>query len=142
MTDATPSPRGTLSRLKRNLGDSNESNNSLASSSNSDDPNASSGLQPTTAEGVGRKLRARLRRRSVDDRRDSNDSGKRLSNLIPGRKNKPKKTDSDELERQSSVDSAAGNVGLGLVGNQSDSSLLAGSGQSSLLTDGESEHEG
>ena len=139
-TDAgAPSPRGTFSRLRRNLGDSNESSNSLASSSNSDDPNASPSRRLSTADGVGVKLRDRLRRKSLDDRRGSNDSGNRLSNLMHGRKSKLKTTKADDPEQQLSADSGSGN--LGLLGNQSDSSLLAGSGRSSLLTDGESENE-
>ena len=138
---AAPSPRGTLSRLRRKPGDSNESSNSLASSSNSDDPSASPGLRASISEGVGRKLKDRLRRKSVDDRRGSNESRNRFSNFLLDRKNKVKETDSNGLDRQLSIDSGSGN--LALYQNQSDSSLgLAGSGQSSLLTDGESEHEG
>jgi hypothetical protein len=138
---SAPSPRGTLARLRDKLGDSNESSNSLASSSNSDDPNADLSLRPTTSDGVGTKLRDKLRRKSVDNRRDSEDSGKRLSNLMSrSRRRKPKNvSSSDLLDRQLSVDSNNGNLGL----NLSTSSLdLAGSGGSSLLTDGESENEG
>ena len=139
---AAPLPRGKLSsKFRRKLGDSNDSSNSLASSSTSEDPNAEQSLRPSTSDGAGGRLKNRLRRKSVDDRRGSNDAGKRLSNLMPGRKDRPKKTDWNEPERQLSADSGTGN--LGLLGNQSDSSIgLAGSGRSSLLTDGESDHEG
>ena len=136
-----PSPRGKLSKLRRNLGDSNDSSNSLASSSNSEDPNADLTLRPTTSEGVGSKLRDRLRRKSVDDRRESTDSGKRLSNLIPRRKSKPKNSTTSDLSQQ--IIAQPGNGNLNLAGNLSGSSLdLAGSGRSSLLTDGESDHDG
>ena len=130
-----------MARLRDKLGDSNGSSNSLGSSSNSDDPNADLTLRPTTSDGVGQKLKDKLRRKSVDTRRDSEDSGKRLSNLMPrSRRSKPTNvSSSDLLDRQLSVDSNNGNLGL----NLSTSSLdLAGSGRSSLLTDGESENEG
>lgn len=141
---AAPSPRGKLSKLKHALGDSNGSSNSLASSSNSDVPDADLTLRPTTSDGVTGKLRDRLRRKSVDDRRDSQDSGKRerLSNLIARQKSKAKNALSSDSDRQLTVDSSS-NGNLGIAGNLSGSSLdLAGSGRSSLLTDGESEHEG
>jgi hypothetical protein len=141
-TDSSaPSTRGTLARLRDKLGDSNESSNSLASSSNSDDPNADLSLRPTTSDGVAGKLRDKLRRRSVDNRRDSEDSGKRLSNLMSrSRKSKSKNALSSDLDRQLSVDSNNGN--LGISGLSTSSLDLAGSGRSSLFTDGESEHEG
>ena len=112
------------------------------SSSNSDNPDAGLSLRPTTSDGVTGKLRDKLRRKSVDDRRDSADAGKRLSNLIPSRrKSKLKKERLGDLDQQTTLDSRAGS--LGISGNLSGSSLdLAGSGRSSLFTDGESEHEG
>ena len=82
-----------------------------------------------------------LLRKSVDDRRGSNDSGRRLSTLLSGRRNKLKKTTSTDLEKHLSVNSSSGN--LELSGNRSDSSLgLAGSGHSSILTDDNSDQEG
>jgi hypothetical protein len=143
---AAPSSRGKLSKVKNALGDSNGSSNSLASSSNSDIPDADLSLRPTTSDGVTGKLRDRLRRKSVDDRRGSQDSelGKRerLSNLISRKKNQAKNALSSDSDRQLTVDSSS-NGNLGIKGNLSSSSLdLAGSGRSSLLTDGESEHEG
>ena len=140
---AAPLPRGKLSKLKHALGDSNGSSNSLVSSSNSDAPETDLSLRPTTSHGVTGKLRDRLRRKSVENRRDSQDSGNRLSNLMSRRKSKAKKDESNELNRSSTVDSSS-NGNLGISGtNLSGSSLdLAGSGRSSLLTDGESEHEG
>ena len=113
----------------------------MVSSSNSDNPDADLSLRPTTSDGVTGKLRDKLRRKSVDDRRDSADAGKRLSNLIPSRRSKRKKDKQDDLDRQTTLDSQTGS--LGISGNLSGSSLdLAGSGRSSLFTDGESEHEG
>ena len=139
--NSAPSPRGTLARLRDKLGDSNESSNSLASSSNSDDQNADLRLRPTTSEGVGTKLKDKLRRKSVDTRRDSQDSGRRLSNLMSRRrKSKSKNAASSDLDRQWSVDSNNGN--LGISGLSTSSLNLAGSGRSSLFTDGESEREG
>lgn len=138
---ATPPSRGGLSRLRRNQGDgANDSTNSLISSSNSDDPNGDSGvgLRPTSSGGIG-KLTDRLRRRSVDDRRGSDDSGKRLSALIPSRRNKLKRAKSSELKRNAEP----GSTGLPQSNNGSDSSLAqAGSGRSSLFTEDNSDIEG
>ena len=140
---ATPPPRG-LSKLRRLEGGSNHSTNSLVSSSNSDDPNTDPNLQQLNTEGGTGKLMDRLRRKSIQDdsRRGSKDTGKRISVLLPGRKNKLKKQPSSEqLERHLSTDSGAGN--LALARNQSDSSLgQDGSGHSSLLSDDISDHEG
>lgn len=133
------SPRRTLSKLRRNLGDSNGSSNSLASSSNSDDPTADLSLRPTTSDGVTGKLRDKLRRKSVDDRRDSQDSGKRLSQLIPRRKSKAREKKSSDLDRQLSPEPGNGNLGISGINHSGSSLDLAGSGRSSLLTDGESD---
>jgi hypothetical protein len=137
---ATPPSRG-LSRFKRSQGNGeNNSTNSLVSSSNSDDPNTESGvgLRPNSSGGIA-KLADRIRRKSVDDRRGSVDSGKRLSSLLPGRRNKLKRTKSSEL---SSTNVEAESGATALTGNQSDSSLAEeGSGRSSLLTEDNSDHE-
>ena len=137
----TPSPRSAFFKL-RPKDTRNESTNSLDTSSNSDDLNIDGGsLRPSTSEGSTR-FRDRLRRKSVDDRRDSNDSGRRLSTLLSGRRNKLKKTPStDNLENRLRPKTSNGN--LELSGNRSDSSLgLGGSGHSSLLTDDNSDSEG
>ena len=141
-TGATsPSPSGALSKLRRKAGASNDSSNSLESSSNSDNPYADPALQPTDS-GLG-KLRDKFRRKSVDDRggkRGSQDSGRRLSALVPNRRNKLRKVASSDLQQQSSLSSSTGN--LAITGNRSDSSLgVGGSGHSSLLTDDNSENE-
>jgi hypothetical protein len=116
---STPPSRG-LSRLLRNQGGSkNDSTNSLADSSNSDDPNAELGvgLRPSSSRGVGDRLADRIRRRSVDDRRDSADSTKqRLSSLLPSRRNKLKRAKSSELI----AEPAPSTENLDLTGNQSD----------------------
>lgn len=136
----TPSPRSAFFKL-RPKDSRNESSNSLDTSSNSDDLNVDGGtLRPSTSEGSTR-FRDRLRRKSVDDRRDSNDSGRRLSTLLSGRRNKLKKTPSTDLEKYLRPKTSNGN--LELSGNRSDSSLgLDGSGHSSLLTDDNSDQEG
>lgn len=138
---ATPPSRRGVSRLRRIQGEgNNDSTNSLVSSSNSDDPNADSGvgLRPASSGGIG-KLTDRLRRRSVDDRRGSEDSAKRLSALIPGRRNKLKRAKSSDLNP--TADSPG--TGLTQSNNASDSSLAqAGSGRSSLFTDDNSDIEG
>lgn len=138
---AAPSPRGTFAKLRDALGDSDGSSNSLVSSSNSDHPDAPLSHRPTTSDGVTGRLRDRLKRKSVDERRGSQDLGEKLSNLISRGRSKAKKAQAEHLDHQLSVDSGTG--GLGISRNLSGSSLdLAGSGRSSLLTDGESEHEG
>ncbi|KAK5174752.1 uncharacterized protein LTR77_001835 [Saxophila tyrrhenica] len=140
----TPPSRG-LSRLLRNQGDSkNNSTNSLVDSSNSDDQNPESavGLRPGSSRGVGERLADRIRRKSVDDRRDSAESAKRLSSFIPSRRNKLKRNKSSERQAESREPSPV-NESLTLAGNQSDSSLAQeGSGRSSLLTDDNSDQEG
>ena len=137
----TSSPRGALSKLRRNQGGSNNSSASLASNSNSDDPNADSERRLSTASGIG-KLKERLRRKSVDDRRGSDDSESRLSKLISSGRNSPKKTPPTDFERSLNVETSDGG-NLDLSGNRSDSSLaLDGSGRSSILTDDNSEPEG
>ncbi len=141
--DFSTPPGRELSKLLRRQGDSkNDSSNSLAESSNSDDPNRESGvgLRPTSSRGMER-LADRIRRRSVDDRRGSADSGKRLSSLLPAKLSKLKRTKSSE---EIKAEPTPSNDTLLLTGNQSDSSLAQeGSGRSSLLTDDNtSDHEG
>jgi hypothetical protein len=140
---ASPPSRG-IARLQRNQGSNEEQNNStnsLVSSSNSDDPNQDSpGLRPTSSSGIG-KLADRIRRKSVDDRRGSTDSGKRLSALIPGRRNKLKRVKSSELSPLATPDDDGA---LTLQKTQSDSDIsLAqeGSGRSSLFTEDNSDRE-
>lgn len=143
--DSTPSPRGALSKLRRNQGGSNNSANSLADSSNSDDPNADPERRPSTSSGIG-KLKERIRRKSVqEDRRPSADAGNRLSKVLSGRKNKLRKTPSTDLEGRLRVDESSSTGNLALSGNRSDSSLgpdLNGSGRSSILTEDNSDGEG
>lgn len=146
-TDPSTPPLRGLARLKRNPGDNgNDSTNSLVSSSNSDDPTAEAGvgLRPSSAGGIG-KLADRLRRRSVDDRRDSADAGNRLSALLPGRRNKLKRTKSSDLKVGIGAedDICQDQLPCGLPNNHSDSSLVdGGSGRSSLFTEDNSDHEG
>ncbi|KAK3701386.1 hypothetical protein LTR37_015484 [Vermiconidia calcicola] len=139
-----PAPRS-VSKLRRKLGKNNDSSNSLAESSNDDDPNADASRRSSTSGGLG-KLKDRMRRKSVDERRRSDDSGKRLSAIIPDRKSRRlEKEKSSEFERNGSTDSGTGpaHPTFMLPTSRSDSSLnLAGSGRSSLLTDDNSEHEG
>lgn len=133
-----------MSKLRRNQENSSTSTNTLASSSNSDDQTLEQVRTPPT-DGSTSKFRDVFRRKSVDvnGKAISPDSGRRLSNLRLGRKNKLKKTDSNDLSRHLSVDSENGN--LELSGNRSESSLLVdldGSGGDSILTGDESENEG
>ena len=131
---ATPPSQGPLNPGE-GLGDSNTSSNSLVSSSNDDDPGADLSLRPTSSAGLS-KLTDRLRKKSVDERRGSNDSGRRLSTL----KNKLKKTKSKDVRPSPSFGLETG--AFSLSQNQSNSSLgLASSSRSSLLTDDNSENE-
>jgi len=140
---------GRLSRLRRDNSDKNESTTSLGVSSESEGHEAGVGLKAGVDSAMSR-LRSKTRRTSVDDRRGSGDSSKRLSKLMPGRRRGSKKTTStDDLEPRLSSDnvdrplSRGSGLNSNLLGNQSDSSVdLHGSGRSSLLTDDASEQDG
>ena len=138
MSLAEPPPRG-LSKLRsRGKGIVSASTTSLTNSSgDGDDKSALSatdnGLLRSSMDAAIDKVRDRTRRRSVDDRRGSDDvPGRRLSTLVSKTKRKIKGEKGSEPDRTLSVDS------FGFEGNQSDSaSPLDGSGRSSLLTDDE-----
>jgi len=152
------SPRR-LSRLR--LRDRiNASTSSLASNNSSggnDDPGSGEPARPESSGGVGGgvrasmdKLKDRVSRRSSDGRRGSNDSssaagagGNRLSALVHSRSRRKSKQieDANMVSRALSAHSTGSGEGLGLSGNVSESSLVAGSDQSSLLTDGYSDSE-
>lgn len=159
-TDLTEAkPRG-LSRLR--LRDRiNASTSSLASGNSSggnDNDSGSNEIAPTdSATGkrssmdaaVG-KLKDRVAaRRSSDARRGSNDSAsattgrERLSALVHGRSRRKSRQaeDANRISQALSARSGGSVEGLGLPGNASDSSLIAGSDQSSLMTDGYSDTE-
>ena len=140
----TPSPRGVSKLRGRNKGLASTSTSSLPNSSGDSD-DASSKLAPRDAgDGNGGlrasvgtaidKVKDRTRRRSVDDRRNSDDvSGGRLSALLSKTKRKSKRDDTgDGPDRTFSVDSV--NIS---PGNRSELSLVDGSGSSSLFTDDE-----
>ncbi|KAK5128029.1 hypothetical protein LTR85_005146 [Meristemomyces frigidus] len=139
-----PSPRGALSRLRRNKPGANASTNSLGNASADGDESESGGgggqgLRASMDAAI-EKVKDRTKRRSVDDRRGSDDnSTKRLTNLLP-RKRRGSKQAGPELERNLSVVSAGDN--LSFSGNRSESSLVDDSGHSSLLTDDNSDIEG
>ena len=139
----SPSPRR-LSKFRRNKDVINDSTNTLASSSNSDDATLEAIRTPPT-DGTTSKFRDVFKRKSVDVKPlpDSPDDGRRLSNFRLGRKNKLNSTASNDLSRHLSVDSESGTPEL--AGNSSASSLLLdleGSGGNSILTDDGSDQEG
>jgi hypothetical protein len=147
MSADTQSPRGPLAKLRRNnKGDLNTSTTSLASSSGEGDDSGgdkerkveNAGLRASVETAIG-KVKDRTRRGSVDgqwDRRGSEEST-RLSSLVARTKRKVRRGSIiPGGSRRGSVDTRLGN-GLDLDDNQSESSLLAGSGRSSLLTDDE-----
>lgn len=136
-TDVEPSPRGSLSKLRRGKGPTNSSSHSLlAGSPDGDDSSEGAGIRASVDAAID-KVKQRARRRSVDDRRGSEESsGKRLSGLFPRRKRSPNKGSSG-LERHLTAQS-----GGSLSGNHSDSSLVDESGRSSLYTDDNSDIEG
>ena len=144
-----PSPRGALSRLRRNKGPANASTNSLASASADDnDSSEGGGGLRASMDATLERVKSRTKR-AVEDRRGSNgddgssrrgskdDSGRRLSNLIPRRKRASK----PNLERNLSAHSGDSAEGRSIASNHSDLSLLDGSGRSSLLTDDNSDTE-
>lgn len=135
--DVEPSPRGSLSKLRRNKAPTNSSSHSLLTgSADGDDSSEGAGLRASVDAAID-KVKQRARRRSVDDRCGSEESsGNRLSSLLARRKRSPKKSSSG-LERHLSAQS-----GGSLSGNHSDSSLVDESGRSSLLTDDNSDIEG
>lgn len=134
MTD-TPSPRlGALSRLRRNKGRANASANSLTNSSN-DDENAGGGLLSSVDAAID-KVKERTTRRS-DDEPISTRS--RLASLVPGRRRSIRSSHGPDGQRRGSQQSSSG---LPSPMNDSDSSLLDGSGHSSLLTDGDHSDDG
>lgn len=137
----TSSPRGALSRLKRNKGLVNASNNSLgAGSADGDDYSEGGKGIRASMDAALEKVKDKTKRRSVDDRRGSEDmSSKRLSSFIPGKKRASKK-DAPGLERNLSAQSAGDSVSF--ISNRSETSLLDESGHSSLLTDDNSDMEG
>ena len=133
----TPSPRN-LSRLRRNKDVANASTNSLASGSADGDDSSEGGLRASMDAALD-KVRERARRKSVDDRRGSDDTAnRRLSGLFP-RKKKASRKGSRGPERNLST--PAGDDKLSISGNRSESSLLD-SGHSSLFTDDASDQEG
>lgn len=136
----TPPPRGALSRLRRNKGLANASANSFgAGSTDGDESEPGGGLRASMDAAIG-KVKERTKRRSVDDRRGSDDtSTKRLSALLP-RKRRGSKQDVSGPERNLSAVST--NDSLAGSGNHSESSLVDDSGHSSLLTDDNSDVEG
>ncbi|KXT00157.1 hypothetical protein AC578_3298 [Pseudocercospora eumusae] len=139
MSLAEPSPRA-LSKLRsRGKGVVSASTTSLTNSSGDGDAKSAlsatdSGLLRSTMDAAIDKVKERTRRRSVDDRRGSDDvSGRRLSTLFVSktkRKIKGEKGAEPDGTRTLSVDCS------GLEGNQSDSASPL-SGRSSLLTDDE-----
>jgi hypothetical protein len=135
----TPSPRSsTLSKLKLEKSQTNTSTNSL-NSTTSEDAASSQGLRASMDATFG-KMRDRKRRKSTDERQGSKDSGRRLSALIPGRRKRASRQDSEGMEKSVGKDSAIDSSGL--PGNQSSSSLgMDESGRSSLFTDDNSDAE-
>ena len=135
MPSSTPSPRRTLSKLRRNRSPNNTSSSSLANST-ADDSSEAGGLRASLDAAVG-KVKERTRKSSISDRRGSGEStGRRLTTLLSRRQKSPK-PDSLTLERNLSVQSSYSDNGsvLSIPGNKSDSSLPDDSGRSSLLTD-------
>lgn len=137
----TPSPRGALSKLRRNKGLASASTNSLVSGDGDDSSENGSGIRASIDAAVD-KVRERTRRPSDAGRRGSGDAAKRLSNLIPRRKRGSKQEDLGLDRELGGVDGEHGNGSLPVSGNRSDSSLLSASGRSSLLTDENSDVEG
>ncbi|KJX98146.1 gram domain-containing protein [Zymoseptoria brevis] len=141
------SPRGPLEKLRRPKKDFNISTNSLASSSGDGDvsstrdqhsaPDVSenSRLRATVGTAID-KVKDRTRRKSVgqSDRRGSEDT-KRLSTFIKRRVRRG--SNGQDGSRRPSADSRLETNDFEFDGNLSESSLLAGSGRSSLLTDDE-----
>lgn len=155
-------PRGTPLSLSKLLHKDKDhvSTNSLANSSDSgvhappdsgfaqQDAPESTGLRASMDSAMDKvkdRVKDRVRRRSVasvDDRgleRRGSDDSRRLSTLVSKTKRKVKKGLKESLkvgdadsQRSLSMDSRLGSE---LEGNHSDSSLLYGSGRSSLLTD-------
>jgi len=130
------------------MGQANVSTNSLVSTSADDDDDSTnntnhalsgSGGLRASVDAAMDKVKERTKR-SGEERRGSQDStGKRrLSSLIPRRK----RSSVPDLPRNSSAQSGDLGEGVFSVGNRSVTSLLAGSGRSSLLTDDNSDAEG
>lgn len=135
----TPSPRGALSKLRRNKGPTNASTSSLANGSGDGEDSSEGGGLRASMDAAFEKVKERTRRKSVDDRRGSDDaSARRLSSIIPHRK-RASKVDAPGLQRNLSAQSGDN---LSFTGNRSESSLLDDSGHSSLLTDDNSDVEG
>ena len=156
MSTDTQSARGPLAKLRSTKGSINASSNSLASSSGDGDESGnnehkpqslnateSGGLRASVGSAID-KVKDRTRRLSVDgqvDGRGSEDST-RLSSIITRTKRRVRnRSKAPGGSRRGSVDSRLGND-LELEGNQSESSLFAGSGRSSLLTDDERSEDG
>ncbi|KAK4546674.1 hypothetical protein LTR36_001892 [Oleoguttula mirabilis] len=135
-----PSPRGALSRMRRNKGTANTSTNSLGTgSADGDDPESGGGLRASMDAAI-EKVKDRTKRRSVDDRRGSDDpSIKRLAGFLPRKKREEKK---DASGREPSLSAQSAGDSVLLSGNRSETSLLDDSGHSSLLTDDNSDNEG
>ncbi|GAB7360143.1 hypothetical protein MBLNU230_g7906t1 [Neophaeotheca triangularis] len=138
-----PSPRRTLSRLRRDKKHTNESSTSLASSLSTGDDSVS-GVNRLRHSMDTALDRVKDRTRKTIDKRAHTPEGesRRLSNLVPGsHKRREKRNSIHQDDRQLSVQS--GDSGLPAEGNyelgsRSGSSLLGGgSGRSSLLTDEE-----
>ncbi|CAK4020416.1 gram domain-containing [Lecanosticta acicola] len=142
-TGAAPPPGSSaLAKLRRNnKGLANASTASLPNTSSESDTrnsgeNASDdGRLRASLDAAIDKVKERTSRRSSADARSGNEEAGRLSTLLSKTKRKIKKSDRDDNDasRRNSVNSAL----VGQLGNRSESSLLAGSGHSSLLTDDE-----
>ncbi|KAK3676284.1 hypothetical protein LTR78_004035 [Recurvomyces mirabilis] len=133
-----PSPRGPLSKLRRNK-NANGSTTSLQSSTGDTDESTENarGLRGSIDKGKERI------RKSIDERRGSGDaSAKRLSSLLPRRKRSPNKGSGSPTRALSGLSLDPGNGSHFLSGNHSNASF-DDSGHSSLLTDdNNSDHEG
>lgn len=135
----TSSPRGgPLARLRRNKERSSDSSVSLSRSTTNDDDveGKSRRIRSSIDEGI-KKVKERTKR-SNDDRRGSDDPAKRGLSALLARKKRNSKGDILDVERNMSTGSGA----LSTSGNRSESSLLGGSGHSSILTDDYSDTEG
>ena len=151
--DADPAPRRiSRLRLRERINASTSSLISNNSSGANDDSTSGETAAPDSHTGVRNSMDAAVEklkdkvshRRSSEVRRGSNDSSaatgsRRLSTLVPGRSRRRSK----QAEDANLVSQALGGSveGLSLSGNASESSLVAGSDQSSLLTDGYSDTE-
>lgn len=144
-----PSPRR-LSRLR--LRDRlNASTSSLVSNNSSGGNEEDAVSRPESSGGVRasmEKLKSRVPRRSSDGRCSSNDSssakgGNRLSALVHSRSRRKSRQveDANRISQALGAHSNGSGEGLGVSRNASESSLVAGSDQSSLLTDGYSDSE-